>query len=334
MSGRQGAGRGSLGGEGEKEHTLLMDQLKSTESKLKGLLVKEKEKQENRYEDLEDNRYYRTEPRVAIVDWCNKEIGYTNVGKSQLMNKLLDRREVSSQNRLFETLKTTSRSISLDNNMRGVLIDTIGFISNLPSELVDSFSSTFREISSCDVVVMMEDISHPLYLAHREIALNIIYKIGMDDLLNDDKLVWVWNKTDCVSQERIDRCLEAEPNRERVILASVKNGKGVEEIRERIREKADGLFKREARMLSYEAEEHEERIGWLRENGGISHMDKLDVFERGDGSKVMKARVKMSENLFERYNEHFYNKKRDGDGNVEKKKMRKRDIVPDGWLDK
>ena len=193
------------------------------------------------------------------------QIGYTNVGKSALMNKLLGRVDVVSHNRLFETLKTTSRSFALGKNFRGVLIDTIGFISSLPSELVDSFSSTFREIESADVVVLIEDISDPLYLQHRKVAIQTVEKIGMGHLLSSDKLVRVWNKIDCITRERIDKCLAAEEEPSSILLSSIKNDQGVEEIRAAINTKASAAFKRESRHILHDLDEHEDRMEWLRE---------------------------------------------------------------------
>lgn len=180
------------------------------------------------------------------------------------MNKLLGRVDVISHNRLFETLKTTSRSFVLGKNFRGVLIDTIGFISSLPSELIDSFSSTFREIESADVVVFIEDISDPLYLEHRKVAIQTVEKIGMGHLLASDKLVRVWNKIDCITKERVEKCLASEEDRSTILLSSIKNDQGVEEIRAAINSRASLSFKRAPRKILHDLDEHEDRMEWLR----------------------------------------------------------------------
>ena len=90
--------------------------------------------------------------RVALV-------GYTNVGKSTLMN-LLSKSEVFAENKLFATLDTTVRKVVID-NLPFLLTDTVGFIRKLPTHLVDSFKSTLDEVREADVLVHVVDVSHP-----------------------------------------------------------------------------------------------------------------------------------------------------------------------------
>ena len=92
-------------------------------------------------------------PVVALV-------GYTNVGKTALMN-LCSGSSLKSEDRLFMTLDTASRQIRLPNSQQAIMMDTVGFITNLPHGLVDSFKATLEELHQADLLVHVRDISHP-----------------------------------------------------------------------------------------------------------------------------------------------------------------------------
>jgi GTP-binding protein HflX len=190
VSGKQGANKGALGGEGEKEHALMKNQIKAIESKLKTMIEKERAKQEARSVDFEETRYFRSEARISLI-------GYTNVGKSAMMNALAGKHQVQSKDRLFETLKTTAREFNVSRNLKAVVVDTIGFIDNLPTELskhprlrvVDSFGGTLREIKLSDIILLMEDVSHPLMKRQREVAFEIIKALNLEDVLKGNRIV-------------------------------------------------------------------------------------------------------------------------------------------------
>lgn len=124
--------------------------------------------------------------RVALV-------GYTNVGKSTLMN-LLSKSEVFAENKLFATLDTTVRKVTIE-NLAFLLSDTVGFIRKLPHELVESFKSTLDEVREADLLVHLVDISHPAFEEQIEVVtqtLNDIAKEGKPSII-------VFNKTDAFS---------------------------------------------------------------------------------------------------------------------------------------
>jgi GTP-binding protein HflX len=181
------------------------------------------------------------------------------------MNTLTRKEQVESNNRLFETLRTTSRNFVIGDNLRGVVIDTIGFIDNLPTELVDSFSSTLNEIETADIVLMVEDISHPQVEQQNNVAKELLTRLKLDDLLTPGRLVRVWNKIDLCTDERLQRLLEKETNKDDIVMTNLKAGVGVQDLLMKIKEKIDVLFKRKSRTLKYLYSEHDQRAKWLKE---------------------------------------------------------------------
>lgn len=124
--------------------------------------------------------------RVALV-------GYTNVGKSTLMN-LLGKSDVFAENKLFATLDTTVRKVIID-NLPFLLSDTVGFIRKLPTELVESFKSTLDEVREADLLVHVVDISHPTFEEQIEVVERTLADIGCAD----NPIITVFNKIDAFS---------------------------------------------------------------------------------------------------------------------------------------
>jgi GTPase len=133
--------------------------------------------------------------RVALV-------GYTNVGKSTLMN-LLSKRDVFAENKLFATLDTTTGKVVFENTPF-LLSDTVGFIRKLPHHLVESFKSTLDEVRESDVLLHVVDISHPQY----EEQMQVVLKTLQDMNCADKPVVTVFNKMDLYEQTQFDEWLE------------------------------------------------------------------------------------------------------------------------------
>ena len=182
---RQGGGSGAGGGKGsvglrgpgetqlETDKRIILDKI----SKLKRDLVEiDKQKSVQR-----KNRGKMV--RVALV-------GYTNVGKSTLMN-LLSKSEVFAENKLFATLDTTVRKVIVD-NLPFLLSDTVGFIRKLPTELVESFKSTLDEVREADLLVHVVDISHPTFEEQIEVVNRTLSEIDK----TEKPMIMVFNKID------------------------------------------------------------------------------------------------------------------------------------------
>ena len=170
---RQRGGTGTRGGAGEREIETDRRQIRNRISKLK-----EDDKQ------MAVQRSNRgSMVRVALV-------GYTNVGKSTLMN-LISKSEVFAENKLFATLDTTVRKVVFD-NLPFLLSDTVGFIRKLPTELIESFKSTLDEVREADMLVHVVDISHPQFEDHIAVVKQTLQEIGA----GDKPIYLVFNKID------------------------------------------------------------------------------------------------------------------------------------------
>ena len=177
-----GGGKGSVGLRGPGETQLEMDQriIRQRISLLKERLVEiDKQKTTQR-----KNRGRLI--RVALV-------GYTNVGKSTMMN-LLAKSEVFAENKLFATLDTTVRKMTID-NLPFLLADTVGFIRKLPSDLVESFKSTLDEVREADLLVHVVDISHPDF----EEQIRVVEETLKDLGCAEKPAMLVFNKIDAYS---------------------------------------------------------------------------------------------------------------------------------------
>lgn len=139
--------------------------------------------------------------RVALV-------GYTNVGKSTIMN-LLSKRDVFAENKLFATLDTTTSKVVFENTPF-LLSDTVGFIRKLPHHLVESFKSTLDEVREADILIHVIDISHPQY----EDQMAVVNKTLQDLKAFDKPIITVFNKMDLYEEQTFDEWLGADTKKE------------------------------------------------------------------------------------------------------------------------
>ncbi len=200
-----GGGKGSVGLRGPGETQLEMDQriIRQRISLLKERLVEiDKQKTTQR-----KNRGRLI--RVALV-------GYTNVGKSTMMN-LLAKSDVFAENKLFATLDTTVRKMVID-NLPFLLADTVGFIRKLPTDLVDSFKSTLDEVREADLLVHVVDISHPDF----EEQISVVEKTLADLGCADKPSMLVFNKIDAYTWTPQEEDDLTEPTRENISLDELK----------------------------------------------------------------------------------------------------------------
>lgn len=182
--------------------------------------------------------------RVALV-------GYTNVGKSTIMNEM-GKAEVLAENKLFATLDTTVRKIVL-NQMPFLLSDTVGFIRKLPHHLVESFKSTLDEVRESDLLIHVVDISHPQHEDHIEVVTKTLKEIGAGDI----PVLYVFNKMDLYRQRFLDEFLTPEEReaieseveqkwitktQNRAIFISAAQREGLDIFRERLMEMVGALY--------------------------------------------------------------------------------------------
>ena len=174
---RQRGGTGTRGGAGEREIETDRRQIRNRISKLKEDL----QKIDKQMAVQRSNRGQMV--RVALV-------GYTNVGKSTLMN-LISKSEVFAENKLFATLDTTVRKVVFD-NLPFLMSDTVGFIRKLPTELIESFKSTLDEVREADLLIHVVDISHPQFEDQIEVVKQTLQEIGA----GEKPTYLVFNKVD------------------------------------------------------------------------------------------------------------------------------------------
>jgi GTP-binding protein HflX len=174
---RQRGGTGTRGGAGEKEietdRRIVRDKISLLKDRLKEIDRQMATQRKNRGDLI----------RVALV-------GYTNVGKSTIMN-VLSKSEVLAENKLFATLDTTVRKVTID-NVFFLLSDTVGFIRKLPTQLVESFKSTLDEVREADLLVHVVDISHKNFEDHYNVVNQTLHDIGA----GDKPVLVVFNKID------------------------------------------------------------------------------------------------------------------------------------------
>ena len=218
--GRQGGGVGTKNkGAGEKK--LELDR-RQVEEKI-AALNKELEKLKGQRTTQRNKRRKSHLPTVALV-------GYTNAGKSTIMNRLVsqfnkgEEKLVFEKNMLFATLETSVRSIKLPNHRAFLLSDTVGFVSNLPHHLVKAFRSTLEEVCEADLLIHVVDLSSPHYKKQIEVTIETLKQIGAEHV----PMIYVYNKVDLIDE------LEMDSIEQEGIKISAKQNRGMEALIETI----------------------------------------------------------------------------------------------------
>ncbi len=163
-------------------------------------------------------------PVIALV-------GYTNAGKSTIFNQLTGAK-VLAKDMLFATLDPTMRAVSLPVTGREVILsDTVGFISDLPTQLVAAFRATLEEVLEADVILHVRDISHPESEAQEQDVLAILDELGVGE---EQKIIEVWNKIDLVPESERDGLVNAAAREEDRVIASAVTAGGLDEMLDRL----------------------------------------------------------------------------------------------------
>lgn len=180
---RQRGGSGFLSGPGETQIESDRRQLNDKIDKLKSQLDDVR-----RTRDLQRAKRRRSDERIVAL------VGYTNAGKSTLFNRVTTG-GVFAQDMLFATLDTTHRILPLPSGQSAIISDTVGFISDLPTQLITSFRATLEETLEADVLLHVRDISDPLTSRRREEVMDVLNQIGAGPD-HGQALIEVWNKAD------------------------------------------------------------------------------------------------------------------------------------------
>ena len=266
---RQRGGFGFLGGPGETQLELDKRMLDQRIKKIKLLLVK-----------VENTRSIQSKNRKNNHIVTATIVGYTNAGKSTLFNKILGE-NVLSKNMLFSTLDPTRRIFKGLSDHRVILSDTVGFISDLPTELIESFKSTLEEISSSDIVLHLRDLSSPYLISEGKDVYSVLNKI---DKNIQSRTIEIFNKVDLLNK---DECKSYYG--ENTIFVSAKNGSGIDQIKYAIKKELDQNYL--ITKLSFN-NNYGPITNWLYENCKIISKKNIDFNRYNYCVKITKINLK------------------------------------------
>jgi GTPase len=274
---RQRGGFGFLGGPGET-------QIETDRRLIRGRIAKLKKElaEVSRTRGLHRKQRKRAPyPVIAFV-------GYTNAGKSSLFNRLSGA-DVLAKDMLFATLDPTLRGIDLPAVGRVIVSDTVGFISDLPTQLVAAFKATLEEVIEADLLLHVRDIAHPETDAQRRDVIAILAELGIDGT-NGPRVIDVLNKIDLLDADARATMLAKAARDKNEVALSAMTGEGASTLLQTL----DVVLHETARVhdISLESEDGK-RLAWLYAHG--------DVLKRTDDEATVQVQVRLSPDMHARY---------------------------------
>jgi GTPase len=269
---RQRGGFGFLGGPGEAQietdRRLIQERIEAIKKDLAGVI---------RTRGLHRASRQRIPLPVAAI------VGYTNAGKSTLFNRLTGA-AVLAIDQVFATLDPTMREIILPSGRRIVLSDTVGFISDLPTNLIAAFRATLEEVVAADLILHVRDISHPESEAQHHDVVAVLGDLGIDADSETAPLLEVWNKADKLTPGRRTEVERALARRNRpAVLVSALTGAGTEALRAQL----DAELGRHDEVFDLEIPADQGRLlSWLHANAEV-------LEQKTEGSGAVLARIRI-----------------------------------------